>query len=67
MNALSLLFNLFGGFFGVFFFFKGKVQVLHYSTFLIQCDGPSDHKKKKKKRKKSVHKFAKHVMHLYKI
>lgn len=50
MNALSLLFNLFGGFFGGFFFFKGKVQVLHYST-LIQCDGPSDHKKEKKKRK----------------
>lgn len=67
MNALSLLFNLFGGFFGGGGFFKGKVQVLHYST-LIQCDGPSDHKKKKKrKEKKSVHKFAKHVMHLYKI
>lgn len=49
MNALSLLFNLFGG----FFFFKGKVQVLHYSTFLIQCDGPSDHKKKKKRKEKN--------------
>lgn len=52
MNALSLLFNLFGGFFGVFFFLREKCKCFIIQLFKFNVMVHQITRKKKKEKKK---------------